>query len=247
MKKIWDFIKDKYKIFIPIVVVIVLLIVVGYFYKEYNYNNYKNKKDVGVYQYFGGLRHDYTAVFTYNIKDVIVDIRGKDEKIEYDSTPIYLPDEDKVIFPNAMSVVFPLREGSQYKIYKYSIYEYAGDDNIHYLTSGEYKNKYTYFFLFDGNDTYFFPYETSLKIGGTVYKKLSPMSYVSLVGGVTLIYYDKGSDTSEVIEVDNKKVEVFNDNLDLNISEKYFNSFSNKVLLFKTDFLNDITKMNIDK
>ena len=37
------------------------------------------------------------------------------------------------------------------------------------------------------------------------------------------------------------------DNLDLNISEKYFNSFSNKVLLFKTDFLNDITKMNIDK
>ena len=43
MKKIWDFIKDKYKIFIPIVVVIVLLIVVGYFYKEYNYNNYKNK------------------------------------------------------------------------------------------------------------------------------------------------------------------------------------------------------------
>lgn len=80
-----------------------------------------------------------------------------------------------------------------------------------------------------------------------MYKKLSPMSYVSLVGGVTLIYYDKGSDTSEVIEVDNKKVEVFNDNLDLNISEKYFNSFSNKVLLFKTDFLNDITKMNIDK
>lgn len=152
MKKIWDFIKDKYKIFIPIVVVIVLLIVVGYFYKEYNYNNYKNKKDVGVYQYFGGLRHDYTAVFTYNIKDVIVDIRGKDEKIEYDSTPIYLPGEDKVIFPNAMSVVFPLREGSQYKIYKYSIYEYASDDNIHYLTSGEYKNKYTYFFLFDGND-----------------------------------------------------------------------------------------------
>ena len=65
MKKIWDFIKDKYKIFIPIVVVIVLLIVVGYFYKEYNYNNYKNKKDVEVYQYFGGLRHDYTAVFTY--------------------------------------------------------------------------------------------------------------------------------------------------------------------------------------
>ena len=43
MKKIWDFIKDKYKIFIPIVVVIVLLIVIGYFYKEYNYNNYKNK------------------------------------------------------------------------------------------------------------------------------------------------------------------------------------------------------------
>ena len=44
MKKILDFIKDKYKIFIPIVVVIVLLIVIGYFYKEYNYNNYKNKE-----------------------------------------------------------------------------------------------------------------------------------------------------------------------------------------------------------
>lgn len=97
-EKIWDFIKDKYKIFIPIVVVIVLLIVIGYFYKEYNYNNYKNKKDVGVYQYFGGLRHDYTAVFTYNIKDVIVDIRGKDEKIEYDSTPIYCLMRIKLFF-----------------------------------------------------------------------------------------------------------------------------------------------------
>ena len=39
---------------IPVMVVFVLLITVYFLYREYKYDNYRNKKEEEVYQYFGG-------------------------------------------------------------------------------------------------------------------------------------------------------------------------------------------------
>ena len=112
MKNILEYCKKNYKILIPIMAVIVLVVALIFLYREYRYDNYRNKKEVSVFQYFGGIRSEYTAIITYNLKDSIVDINPKEIKVEYDGTPIYYLDEDKVIFPKEMSIVFPLREGS---------------------------------------------------------------------------------------------------------------------------------------
>ena len=72
------------------------------------------------------------------------------------------------------------------------------------------------------------------------------MSYVRVVGGLTLIYYDTETETSEVMELDGKNVSVTNDVIKLNVTDKYFYYFSNKVLLMKPNNLNPVFK-TIDK
>lgn len=240
MEKIIDFCKRKYKILIPVMVVFVLLITVYFLYREYKYDNYRNRQDVSVYQYFGGIKNEYTALVTYNLKDTIVDVSPKDKKIEYDSTPIYYNEEDKIIFPADMSIVFPLQEGSQYKLYKYAVYEYI--DNMHIVKNDTDKHDYSYFFLYDGKGLFFFPDEVMLKINDQEYKKLSGMSYVKIIGGYTMEYYDKDSDTSEVVEVEGKTITIENDKMDVDLSKRQVLSFGKKVLLvnpYNLDSLNN--------
>lgn len=244
MKKVIDFCKQRYKMLIPVMVVFVLLITVYFLYREYKYDNYRNKKEEAVYQYFGGVKNEYTAIITYNLKNVIVDIKPKNKKIEYDATPIYYDDQNKILFPSEMNMVFPLKDGSQYKLYKYSIYEKI--DNTDMITMNNKSDYYYHFFLFDGKGLYFFPEEVTLYINNKEYRKLSSMSYVSMVGGYTLTYYDKEKDTSEVLEVEGKKVLVSSDNMHLNINlnERNFTVYDKQVLLFAPYNLN---ALSIDK
>lgn len=244
MKKVIDFCKQRYKMLIPVMVVFVLLITVYFLYREYKYDNYRNKKEEAVYQYFGGVKNEYTAIITYNLKNVIVDIKPKNKKIEYDATPIYYDDQNKILFPSEMNMVFPLKDGSQYKLYKYSIYEKI--DNTDMITMNNKSDYYYHFFLFDGKGLYFFPEEVTLYINNKEYRKLSSMSYVSMVGGYTLTYYDKEKDTSEVLEVEGKKVLVSSDNIHLNINlnERNFTVYDKQVLLFAPYNLN---ALSIDK
>lgn len=240
MRKIIDFCKEKYKILIPIMVAIVLLVTIFFLYREYKYDNTRKKDEIEVFQYFGGMKNEYTAIITYNLKDSVVNLESKNKKIEYDSIPVYFKDEDKVLFPHEMTIVFPLREGSQFKLYKYAIY--YKDDNLHYIKNNTDLGNYNYFFLYDGKDVFFFPDEVTLRIDGKDYKQLGEKSYVSVVGGLTLIYYDTATDSSEVIELDGRMVTVVNDNMDVNISERYCMSFGKKVLLFTPDNLKPVFK-----
>ncbi|MBQ8219435.1 MAG: hypothetical protein IJZ79_06755 [Bacilli bacterium] len=241
-KKLKKFFYKEYKILIPIMVIFVLLITLFFLYKEYKYDNYRNKQEEEVYQYFGGVRNDYTSIVTYNLKDIIIDVSPKDKKIDYDSTPIYFKDTKKVLFPKEMLVAFPLQEGSQYKLYQYSIYE--NDDSIHRIKNRTYEGYYDYFFLYDGEELFFFPDKVDLKIDGVLYKELSPMSYVSLVGGYTLIYYDYDSDTSEVIEVEGKNISISSEYINISISDRYFKYFDHKIYLSKPEILREIYKNN---
>lgn len=244
MKNIVNFCKEKYKILIPIMVVLVLFVTIFFLYREYKYDNTRNKEEVSVYQYFSGVRVDYTAIITYNLKNSIVDIKAKDKNIESNTVPIYYADKSKVIFPVEMSIVFPLRDGSQYKLYKYATY--YNEDNVHFIKNNIDEGNYNDFFLYNGEDTCFFPEETTLKINNKEYKKLGAMSYVRVVGGYTLIYYDTTTDTSEAIELSGDVVTVTGDNINVNVSDGAFYSFSNKVLLMTPNYLNPVFK-TIDK
>lgn len=241
MSNLLDKLNKKYKIVIPILAIIVLLVAIFYFYREYRYNNYKHKEIEKVYQYFAGVRTDYDLVVTFNLKKAIVDIKPKNRIIYYDSTPVYYRDIDKVLFPSAMSAIFPLSEASQYKLYKYSLYEF--DNDINYLTNGTKRKDYLRFFLYDGSGLFFFPYDSILKIDGRTDIKLSSMSYVQIVTD-TLIYYNKEEDISNIIELDKENVTVSNDNYFINIREKYFTRLGDKVLLFEPQHLKSIDEMN---
>lgn len=241
MDNIFDKLKRNYKIIIPIVAIIVLLVAIFYFYREYRYNNYKNKEEVKVYQYFVGVRSNYNLVLTKNLKKYVIDISPQNIKIDYDSTPIYYTKSDRVLFPAEMNVVFPLKEASQYKLYKYSLYKY--EDELHYLINGNKSKDYLRFFIYDGDGLFFFPYDSILKIEGMSDIKLSGMSYVDIVTD-TLIYYDKGSDVSNVIELNKESVTVSNEDYSINIREKYFTRLGSKVLLFHPSHLKSIDEMN---
>lgn len=237
MKKIIDFCKDKYKLLIPIMVVLVLGFALIFLYNEYHFDNYRNKKTVNVFQSFGGIRTDYTAIVTYNLKGSIVDIKPDGLKIEYDATPIY--SEGKVIFPNEMTIVFPLRDGGQFKLYKYAIYFL--DDGLHYIKNNIDTGNYSVFFLYDGKNTFFFPYEVSLKIGDKEVEKLSKMSFAT-ISDSAITYYDYEDDKGKVIEVNNKDVVVTSENINVNLSQRYFTAFGRDVLLFSPKSLNPVFK-----
>ena len=244
MNKFIEFCKDKYKILIPVMVGVVLLVTLLFLYREYKYDNTKNKKDFSVYQYYGGMKVEYTATLTYNLKESIVGLSAKDKKIEFDSTPVYFVEQEKILFPKEMTIVFPMRDASQYKLYKYATY--YKEDDMHFIKNNTDVGVYDYFFLYDGKDVFFFPDETTLKINDKDYKKLGSKSYVSVVGGLTLVYYDTATETSEFIELNGRNVSVVNSNINVNISERYFTSFGNKILLFTPDNLNPVFK-TIDK
>lgn len=239
MRRFIDFCKEKYKILIPIMVGLVLLITLFFLYKEYQFDNTRNKKEELVYQYFGGDRIEYTAILTYNLRDSIVDIDSKDKKVRFDSTPVYYQNENKVLFPRQMTMVFPYKK-SQYKLYKYSTYYVM--DNVHFIKNNVDVGNYNYFFLYDGKNLFFFPDEVTVSIEGKDYKKLGAGSYVSVVGGETLIYYDTTTETSDTVELDKNMVSVYNNFIDLNISEKYYMSLGSKILLITPDNLNPVFK-----
>ena len=238
MEKIITFLKKRYKILIPVMVIFVLLISMYFLYKEYRYDYYRNKETVSVYQYFGGNIYEYDAIITYNLKKVIVDVTSTKTQINYDSTPIYFKDKDKVIFPKEMTIAFPLRAGSQYKLYNFSVYEQINNEN--FITTGADKDKYEKFFLFDGKGTYFFPEPVTLKINGTEYTNLGRMTYIKIVGGNTMTYYDKENDKTEFLEVVGKKITVSSENINVDLSDQSFKSLSSDISLAGPTYLNNL-------
>ena len=244
MKKIVNFLQDKYKILIPVIVGLVLLITLFFLYKEYEYDNTRNKKEVEVYQYFLGVRSDYTAVVTYNLRDSIVDVNAKDKDITYVSNPIYYRDEKKVIFPGEMNIVFPNKEASQYRTYKYATY-YNQEDN-HFIKNNTDLGVYDYFFMYDGKDLFFFPEESIIYINSKEYMKLGPMSYVRVVGNNDLVYYDTASDSGDVIDVKGDTVRVMNEYANVDVSGRRYRVFNDDIMFYEINNLNPLFK-TIDK
>lgn len=243
IEKIKNFCIKEYKVLIPVMVVGLLLIVLLFFYKEYQYDNYRNKKDEEVYQYFDEYKTEYTAQITYNLKDAIVDVKPKGIKVNYDGTPIYYQGKDKVLFPREMSIVFPLREGSQFKLYKYATY--YKEDDFHYIKNNTDTGEYSVFFLYDGEGVFFFPYQVDLKVKGKVVKTLSPMSSVNIYGS-SLVYFDYEEGKGYYKELEGEKVEVSSENINVSLTEKYVVSFGNEILLFGPNNLQPVFK-TIDK
>lgn len=238
--KVYKFIKDNYKIIIPILLILVLFIAFFIYYKVSILDNYRKDTEDNFYQYFYDKKYEYKGIVTTNRRDVIVDFKTDDYDIKFESTPIYYADKDKVIFPQDMSVVMPTLSCAEYLTMGYSYLELSNDNYI--LTTKGYSNKLGKYFLFDGGDLYFFLDEVKLKIGESEVT-LSPMSYVVAKYNKTISYYDKKSDTYKTIEVSDDQSIVYNDYYKIYVSLDQIDYYGTEVILTAgIDNLNTIDK-----
>lgn len=208
LDKINNFIKENYKLIIPIALMLVIFIAFLIYYKVLISNNYTVDKEEKVYQYFYNKKYEYSAIISKNRKDVIVDFQPQEIKINLDSTPIYYENKNIVIFPEDMSVVMPTLSCAEYlaKGYSYITYE----NGIYNLTTDRYSSKLNHYFLYDGLDLYFFIEPVTLTVNNQEIK-LTPYSYLIAKYNKYLSYYDRKTDTFMTIETTDNSAKIEND------------------------------------
>ena len=146
--------KENYKLIIPIALMVVIFIAFLVYYNLSVNSNYQEDTEEKVYQYFHNEKYKYTSIISKNRKDVIVDFKPQNIKVNLDSTPIYYQKESIVIFPKDMSVVMPTLSCAEYLSPSYSYITYK--DSVYNLTTNKYNKKLNHYFLYDGLDLYFF-------------------------------------------------------------------------------------------
>lgn len=221
-------IKDNYKIFIPIAFMIVLFASFFFYYKFSLENKFKVDKEEELYQYFDGEKYEYKGIISENRKKEIVDFKEKNIKINQDGTPIYYKNKKTVIFPHDMSIVMPTLSCAEYLTKKYSYIKNNSKD-YKLITEG-YNNNLGHYFLYDGNDIYFFIDEVKLTVNKEEIK-LSPLSYVIATYRDKISYYDKETDTFKTIEIDNDDSTVSSDYYKIYISRDIVDYFGTNVIL----------------
>ena len=237
--KIINFFKENYKLIIPILLLLVIFIAFIVYYKVSILDNYREYKDEKVYQYFFNQKYEYKASIGFNRKQEVVEFKTKDYDINFDSTPIYYQKQDKIIFPADMNVVMPTLNCSEYLANKYSLLTKNKENYI--LKTEDYEGKLGHYFLYDGNNLYFFLDEVTLKIGDETIK-LSPLSYVIAdTEKSSISYYDKENDTAKTIETTNTDSVVETEYYKIYVSIDQIDYYGEDVILTsKIDELNPI-------
>jgi len=240
--RIKRFIKKNYRYLIPILFVIILgLALIIYFY-EYKNNRYVKIENINVYQYFANTKFEYELDISRNNKNLITSIDSGNYNVNFDSTPIYVTDSSKVIFPTDMNIVIPIKNFSQYRSIAYLELELKND--LVYLNTNKFNRALDYFFLYDGDDLYFFVDEVTIQVNGDEIN-LSKFSYLKLKYQNTLEYYDKENDNYYQIDLNKDDVIVTNDYLNLNVSTDKVDYFGQPYLLTTNlGYLSTIDKMN---
>ncbi len=151
------------------------------------------------YQYFGGRKVEYTGTLEISRKtNGITSLKTNDIYIDLDSTPIYYKtEENKLLFPQDMAIVYPENQGQMQKITHFSTIQL--EEEIPYLQYENNKQSIENSFLFDGNDLYIFLEPTTIVVGENSYE-LSPLSYAYVSYRQIVEIYEKASDTYEIIE-----------------------------------------------
>lgn len=235
-----NIIKENYKLIIPIVLMIVLFIAFLIYYNVLIRNNYTKDETIKVYQYFYEKKYEYELTVSKNRKDVIVDIKPQDIKVNYDSTPIYYQGKDIIILPKDMSIIMPTLSCAEYLSLGYSYITY--ENGIYNLTTKNYNKKLNHYFLYDGKDLYFFIEPVTLTVNNEKIE-LSSLSYVIAKYNNSITYYDKKTDTFKIIETTDDNSTIENDYYSINISKDSLNyQGTNIILTSAIENLNTIDK-----
>lgn len=148
-------------------------------------------KDENVYMYVQDMRMDFYSTITLDHEDNVTKLYI-DEEYEMDmgTEPLYYENKEEVIFPNVMSVIFPLEGKSQKKLNRFTTVNGEGIQAI--ISNQNLKYALVDGFIYDGGNLYFFVEKGTLT-WGTNKIELSPMSMVDCYyqGDLSIYDYEK--------------------------------------------------------
>ena len=212
---------------IAIVLFIIALLIIGGSFKKMNTTTLEEHS---FYQYFLGKKFTYDGQLELTRKKDITQLKTKDIEVELDSTPVYYTDvENKVLFPEDMSIIFPMQNGLMYKINHFANIKF--DTETCYL-EGTQNKALNNAFLYDGQDLYFFLEETNIKVGTEEFK-LSPLSYVISRYKDQTEIYQKDIDKYTIIDNKSKEVRASTKNYEINLNTDSIKNENKEQLLIK--------------
>lgn len=120
-------------------------------------------KDEKLYTYSGTIKLEFDTEITLDHNEKVTKLVAGEEEIEVFTEPIYYEDKKQVIFPNAMSVVFPMNDRLQRKINRYTVI----DGSYSSPMAQNVKLNYALIdaFVYDGFDVYFFTEKGKITYG----------------------------------------------------------------------------------
>ena len=191
-----------------------------------------------VYIYFGEEKFEFKSKATlYNDKG-ITSLLLDEKKVELQSEPIYYKKRVEALFPQKMSVVFPITNGMQKKVNYYTSIEKNGED--FYLKNKDLDYKISSSFLYDGNDLYFFIEDTKI-VFGEVEINIPRFSYVINRYKGELYIYDYSQDNMMFFEQVNEDVYAISNNYKINISiDSLILNNKTKLLMKNLDYLKNL-------
>lgn len=212
-----------------ILIIVIVVIIIG------NLNS-TTTENHDFYQWYSGQKVEYKGQLTFTRKEGLTELKATDRKVTLDSTPVYYADEnDKVIFPEDMAIVYPNNNGMMYRINHFAdIIEENGSIYLETnLATKTNKTKLEKAFLYDGQDLYFFLERTTITVNGTNYE-VSPLSYAIVRYKQNVEIYNYEKDEYQVIDTtETQEAKVVTDTYTINMSVDSLQTAEKDQLLIK--------------
>lgn len=212
-----------------ILIIVIVVIIIG------NLNS-TTTENHDFYQWYSGQKVEYKGQLTFTRKEGLTELKATDRKVTLDSTPVYYADEnDKVIFPEDMAIVYPNNNGMMYRINHFAdIIEENGSIYLETnLATKTNKTKLEKAFLYDGQDLYFFLERTTITVNGTNYE-VSPLSYAIVRYKQSVEIYNYEKDEYQVIDTtETQDAKVVTDTYTINMSVDSLQTSEKEQLLIK--------------
>ncbi len=212
-----------------ILIIVIVVIIIG------NLNS-TTTENHDFYQWYSGQKVEYKGQLTFTRKEGLTELKATDRKVTLDSTPVYYADEnDKVIFPEDMAIVYPNNNGMMYRINHFAdIIEENGSIYLETnLATKTNKTKLEKAFLYDGQDLYFFLERTTITVNGTNYE-VSPLSYAIVRYKQSVEIYNYEKDEYQVIDTtETQDAKVVTDTYTINMSVDSLQTAEKEQLLIK--------------
>ncbi len=219
---------------LTIFLALIIFMVIRINNKEYKYEI----QDEKVYTYIGERKYEYNSKITVDATGSVSKIKSKRASLEISSYPIYYTTKKQVVFASKMALINPLNDISQNSTQK--IFTINRTINNVYMNSNGKEIDVGEYFLFNGNDMYFFL--DSVDISFNNYKEtLPPFSYVIHDMANELYIYNYDRDEINKFKEITSDVIISTSNYSINLADDSVKCGDNEALLIKNiEFLDSL-------